>query len=92
MYVPPEIVHTNAGDRRMNSNQKILTSLVKTAQLSQVDIRSLLDTAMEPQLRCALDTMPFYENMTVPGIDWLCRSIFFIIRFARGKWKSISYM
>lgn len=25
-------------------------------------------------------------------IDWLCRAIFFIIRFARGKWKSISYI
>ena len=26
------------------------------------------------QLRCALATMPFYEYMTVPGIDWLTRS------------------
>ncbi len=25
------------------------------------------------QLRCAVSTMPFYENMTVPGIDWLTR-------------------
>ena len=39
-----------------------------------------------------------YMDMGVVGIwvamciDWLCRSIFFIIRFARGKWKSISYI
>ena len=26
------------------------------------------------QLRCSLGTMPFYENMTVPGVDWLTRS------------------
>ena len=25
-------------------------------------------------------------------IDWLCRAIFFIVRFAKGKWKSISYI
>ena len=25
------------------------------------------------QLRCSISTMPFYENMTVPGIDWLTR-------------------
>ena len=25
------------------------------------------------QLRCALTTMPFYEHMGVPGIDWLSR-------------------
>lgn len=25
------------------------------------------------QLRCALATMPFYEHMSVPGIDWLGR-------------------
>jgi len=32
-----------------------------------------LEDDMVGQLRCAIDTMPFYENMTVPGIDWLCR-------------------
>lgn len=25
-------------------------------------------------------------------IDWLCRAIFFVVRFARGKWKNISYI
>ena len=25
-------------------------------------------------------------------IDWFCRAIFFVVRFARGKWKSISYI
>lgn len=26
------------------------------------------------QIRCAIATMPFYEHMSVPGIDWLCRT------------------
>ena len=55
MNVPSEIVHTIAGDENMNRNQTILTSLLKTAQLGQVDIRSLLDTAMTPQLRSSLE-------------------------------------
>ena len=25
-------------------------------------------------------------------IDWVCRAVFFLIRFARGKWKTISYI
>lgn len=25
------------------------------------------------QIRCSLGTMPFYEYMHIPGIDWLCR-------------------
>ena len=39
-----------------------------------------------------------YCNMGVVGIwvamciDWVCRAVLFIIRFARGKWKSISYI
>ena len=39
-----------------------------------------------------------YFDMGVIGIwvamciDWLCRAIFFVVRFARGKWKSISYI
>lgn len=26
------------------------------------------------QIRCSLGTMPFYEYMHIPGIDWLCRT------------------
>lgn len=39
-----------------------------------------------------------YFDMGVIGIwvamciDWLCRAVFFVVRFARGKWKSISYI
>lgn len=42
--------------------------------------------------------LAIYFNMGVLGIwvsmciDWLCRAIFFVVRFARGKWKSISYI
>ena len=30
-----------------------------------------LEEHLGAQLRCSAATMPFYENMTVPGIDWL---------------------
>ena len=47
-----------------NSNQNTLTSLLKTAQQGQVEIRSLLDTAMEPRLRCALENqLREYESI-----------------------------
>ncbi|MBP3704657.1 MAG: MATE family efflux transporter [Clostridia bacterium] len=42
--------------------------------------------------------LALHFNMGVLGIwiamciDWLCRAVFFIVRFARGKWKSISYI
>lgn len=42
--------------------------------------------------------LAIYCNMGVVGIwvamciDWVCRAVLFIIRFARGKWKSISYI
>ena len=42
--------------------------------------------------------LAIYFNMGVVGIwvamciDWVCRAVLFIIRFARGKWKSISYI
>lgn len=64
MYVKSENVHTNAGDRMRKSNQTALAALLKTTQLGQVDIRSLLDTAMEPRLRCALnDQLREYESI-----------------------------
>ncbi len=64
MYVLMENVHTNEGDRMTNRNQTTLASLLKTAQRGQVEIRSLLDTAMEPQLRCALESqLREYESI-----------------------------
>lgn len=64
MYVKLKNVHTNAGDRMRNNNQTHLASLLKTSQLGQVEIRSLLDTAMEPQLRCALvNQLREYESI-----------------------------
>ena len=37
-------------------NQELLSALLKTAQAGQVEIRSILDTAMEPSLRCILQS------------------------------------
>ena len=39
----------------MKSSKEILSSLLKTTQMGQVGIRSVLDTSMRPGLRKALD-------------------------------------
>ena len=40
----------------MKSSKEILTSILKTAQMGQIGIRSILDVAMEPSLRLALES------------------------------------
>jgi len=40
----------------MKNSKEILTSVLKTAQMGQVGIRSLLDTTMQPALRSALES------------------------------------
>ena len=39
----------------MKNNKDVLTSLLKTTQMGQVGIRSVLDTSMQPELRRALE-------------------------------------
>jgi len=39
----------------MKTNKEILSSIVKTSQMGQIGIRSVLDTAMRPGLRKALE-------------------------------------
>ena len=42
--------------------------------------------------------LAIYFNMGILGtwiamcIDWFCRGACFVIRFARGKWKNISFI
>lgn len=38
------------------TSQELLTELLKTAQTGQIEIRSMLDAAMEPSLRCILQS------------------------------------
>ncbi len=40
----------------MKNSKEILSSVLKTAQMGQVAIRSLLDTTMQPALRSALES------------------------------------
>ena len=40
----------------MKNNQEMLSSILKTTQMGQVGIRSLLDTSMRPSLRKALES------------------------------------
>lgn len=40
----------------MKNSKEILSSLLKTTQMGQVGIRSVLDTSMEPNLRRALES------------------------------------
>lgn len=41
---------------RLKNNKKILASLLKTTQLGQIGIQSVLDTSMRPGLRKALES------------------------------------
>lgn len=41
---------------KMKSNKEILSSILKTTQMGQVGIRSVLDTSMRPGLRKALES------------------------------------
>lgn len=41
---------------KMNSSKEMLSSLLKTTQMGQVGIRSVLDTTMRPGLRKALES------------------------------------
>ncbi len=53
----------------MNSNHTLLTELLKTAQLGQVEIRSLLDTVMQPQLRSTLKKqLQEYESIETEAL------------------------
>lgn len=49
-------VHTNDGDLDMKNSKEILSSLLKTAQMGQVGIRSVLDTGMGAGLRQELES------------------------------------
>ena len=46
--------HTNPGDK-MKNNKEIMSSLLKTTQVAQIQIRSVLDNCMRPGLRKALE-------------------------------------
>ena len=41
---------------KMKNNQEMLSSILKTTQMGQVGIRSILDTSMRPSLRKALES------------------------------------
>ncbi len=64
MYHPGKNAHTVFGDVHMKSNKQVLTSLLKTTQMGQVGIRSVLDTSMQPGLRSALeDQLREYDSI-----------------------------
>lgn len=44
------------GVMKMKNNQEVLSSILKTTQMGQVGIRSVLDTSMRPGLRKALES------------------------------------
>jgi hypothetical protein len=48
----------------LKSNKEILSSIMKTTQMGQIGIRSVLDTAMRPSLRKALeDQLREYDSI-----------------------------
>lgn len=56
MNHPAKNAHNISGDDIMKNSKDLLTSLLKTTQMGQVGIRSVLDTAMQPSLRKALES------------------------------------
>ena len=48
--------HTSTGDVKMKNSKEILSSVLKTTQMGQIGIRSVLDTSMRPGLRKALES------------------------------------
>ena len=54
----------SAGDINMKTSKELLSSLLKTTQMGQVGIRSVLDTTMQPGLRKALtDQLKEYDSI-----------------------------
>lgn len=49
-------MHTTFGDEIMKNSKDLLSSILKTTQMGQVGIRSVLDTSMRPGLRKALES------------------------------------
>lgn len=48
--------NTVKGDKNMKTNKQLLSSILKTTQIGQSGIRSVLDTSMRPALRKALQS------------------------------------
>lgn len=49
-------MHTTSGDEDMKNGKDLLSSVLKTTQMGQIGIRSVLDTTMNPNLRKALES------------------------------------
>lgn len=57
-------VQANDGDDTMKNSKEILSSILKTTQMGQIGIRSVLDTRMQPGLRSALqDQLSEYDSI-----------------------------
>ena len=55
----------------MKNSQQILSSVLKTAQMGQVGIRSVLDTRMRPGLRKALEQqLREYDQIETEATPW----------------------
>ena len=62
MHDPGKNVHPNFGDATMKTSKEILSSILKTTQMGQIGIRSVLDTRMQSGLRSALqDQLKEYD-------------------------------
>lgn len=48
--------NTSFGDEKMKNSKEILSSVLKTTQMGQIGIRSVLDTTMQPGLRKSLES------------------------------------
>ena len=94
MYALPENVHTIPGDD-MNS-QELLSTLLKTTQAGQIEIRSILDGAMSPSLRSVLQSqLREYDDMETEALTlalqrgWDLKSLASGARFLTDRFTRI---
>jgi len=64
MHDSDKVVQANSGDATMKNSKEILSSILKTTQMGQIGIRSVLDTRMQSRLRSALqDQLREYDSI-----------------------------
>lgn len=70
MHETTNITHNKIGDERMKSSKDILFSTIKTAQMGQIGIRSLLNTPLEYSLKESLRSqLKEYDQIEREGLE-----------------------
>jgi hypothetical protein len=97
MYETGDNVHTIRGD--IMNNQELLSALLKITQSGQMEIRRILNTSMDPNLRSTLQAqLKEFDSMETEALTialqrgWDLRSLDPAIRFLTDKAAQIRQM